>query len=80
MQKNETSNRAIRLFEKLSILNIKPLLIWPDAGATALAKREAPKIKGNIDARESRIRKDIEEANSLKEEADKKLEEANNKD
>ena len=31
------------------------------------------KIKANIDARENQIRKDIEEANSLKEEADKKL-------
>ena len=32
-----------------------------------------PKIKGNLDARENKIRKDIEEANLLKEEADKKL-------
>ena len=38
-----------------------------------IAKIFVPKIKGNIDARESQIRKDIDEANSLKEEADKKL-------
>ena len=37
-----------------------------------------PKIKANIDARESQIRKDIDEANSLKEEADKKLKKYNN--
>ena len=36
-----------------------------------IAKIFVPKIKGNIDARESQIRKDIDEANSLKEEADK---------
>jgi len=38
-----------------------------------IAKIFVPKIKGNIDARESQIRKDIDEANSLKEEADRKL-------
>ena len=32
-----------------------------------------PKIKSNIDAREDKIRKDLDEANRLKEEADKKL-------
>ena len=42
-----------------------------------IAKIFVPKIKGNIDARESQIRKDIDEANSLKEEADKKLKEYN---
>jgi len=42
-----------------------------------IAKIFVPKIKGNIDARESQIRKDINEANSLKEEADKKLKEYN---
>ena len=43
-----------------------------------IAKIFVPKIKGNIDARESQIRKDIDEANSLKEEADKKLIKYNN--
>ncbi len=43
-----------------------------------IAKIFVPKIKGNIDARESQIRKDIDEANSLKEEADKKLKKYNN--
>ena len=43
-----------------------------------IAKIFVPKIKGNIDARESQIRKDIDEANLLKEEADKKLEKYNN--
>jgi F0F1-type ATP synthase, subunit b len=43
-----------------------------------IAKIFVPKIKGNIDARESQIRKDIDEANSLKEEADKKLQKYNN--
>ena len=43
-----------------------------------IAKIFVPKIKGNIDARESQIRKDIDEANSLKEEADKKLRKYNN--
>jgi F-type H+-transporting ATPase subunit b len=43
-----------------------------------IAKVFVPKIKGNIDARESQIRKDIDEANSLKEEADKKLKKYNN--
>ena len=38
-----------------------------------VAKMFIPKIKGNLDARENKIRKDIEEANLLKEEADKKL-------
>ena len=38
-----------------------------------IAKIFIPKIKGNIDAREDKIRKDLEEANLLKEEADKKL-------
>ena len=42
-----------------------------------IAKIFVPKIKGNIDARESQIRKDINEANSLKEEADKKLKKYN---
>ena len=32
-----------------------------------------PKIKNNIDNRENKIRKDLEEASRLKEEADKKL-------
>ena len=38
-----------------------------------IAKIFIPKIKGNIDAREDKIRKDLEEARLLKEEADKKL-------
>ena len=38
-----------------------------------IAKIFIPKIKGNIDAREDKIRKDLEEASRLKEEADKKL-------
>ena len=42
-----------------------------------IAKIFIPKIKSNIDAREDKIRKDIEEANLLKEEADKKLKEYN---
>ena len=42
-----------------------------------IAKIFVPKIKGNIDARENQIRKDIDEANSLKEEADKKLQKYN---
>ena len=42
-----------------------------------IAKIFVPKIKGNIDARESQIRKDIDEANTLKEEADKKLQKYN---
>ena len=43
-----------------------------------IAKIFVPKIKGNIDARESQIRKDIDEANFLKEEAEKKLKKYNN--
>ena len=43
-----------------------------------VAKIFVPKIKGNIDSRENQIRKDIDEANSLKEEADKKLIKYNN--
>jgi len=42
-----------------------------------IAKIFVPKIKGNIDARESQIRKDIDEANSLKEQADRKLQKYN---
>ena len=42
-----------------------------------IAKIFIPKIKSNIDAREDKIRKDIEEANLLKEEADKKLKKYN---
>ena len=42
-----------------------------------IAKIFVPKIKGNIDARESQIRKDIDEANTLKEEADRKLQKYN---
>ena len=42
-----------------------------------IAKIFIPKIRGNIDARESQIRKDIDEANFLKEEADKKLKKYN---
>ena len=38
-----------------------------------IAKIFIPKIKSNIDAREDKIRKDLEEASRLKEEADKKL-------
>jgi len=38
-----------------------------------IAKIFIPKIKSNIDAREDKIRKDLDEANRLKEEADKKL-------
>ncbi len=38
-----------------------------------IAKIFIPKIKSNIDAREDKIRKDLEEAQLLKEEADKKL-------
>ena len=36
-----------------------------------------PKIKNNIDSREDKIRKDLEEANILKEQSDKKLKEYN---
>ena len=42
-----------------------------------IAKIFIPKIKNNIDARESQIRKDIDEASLLKEEADKKLKKYN---
>ena len=42
-----------------------------------IAKIFIPKIKNNIDARESQIRKDIDEANLLKEEADRKLKKYN---
>jgi len=38
-----------------------------------IAKIFIPKIKDNIDSREDKIRKDLEEAHLLKEEADKKL-------
>ena len=40
-----------------------------------ISKIFIPKIKNNIDARESKIRKDLEEAKSFKEEAEKKLKE-----
>ena len=39
---------VIRLFKKLESENIKPILLWPDAGATALAKRDAPEISTSI--------------------------------
>ena len=42
-----------------------------------IAKIFIPKIKSNIDSREDKIRKDIEEASLLKEEADKKLKKYN---
>ncbi len=38
-----------------------------------IAKIFIPKIKGNIDARENKIRKDLEEAKTFREEAEKKL-------
>jgi len=38
-----------------------------------ISKIFIPKIKNNIDSREDKIRKDLQEANLLKEEADKKL-------
>ena len=38
-----------------------------------IAKIFIPKIKNNIDTRESKIRKDLEEAKNFKEEAEKKL-------
>tara|TARA_B100000941_G_scaffold264954_1_gene219256 strand:+ start:508 stop:1089 length:582 start_codon:yes stop_codon:yes gene_type:complete len=40
-----------------------------------ISKIFIPKIKNNIDARESKIRKDLEEAKSFKEEAEKKFKE-----
>ena len=40
-----------------------------------LSKIFIPKIKANIDTREDKIRKDLEEAKTFKEEAEKKLEE-----
>ena len=39
---------AFRLFKKLNTGNIKPFLLWPDAGATALAKRDEPEISQSI--------------------------------
>ena len=42
-----------------------------------IAKIFIPKIKNNIDSRENKIRKDIEEAALLKEDADKKLKQYN---
>ncbi|WP_320667717.1 DUF1995 family protein [Prochlorococcus sp. MIT 1307] len=39
---------AFRLFKKLNTANIKPFLLWPDAGATALAKRDEPEISQYI--------------------------------
>ena len=39
---------AIRLKESISEASIKSLLLWPDAGATALAKRDAPELSDNI--------------------------------
>ena len=43
-----------------------------------MAKIFIPKIKENIDAREEKIRKDLEEAKSFREEAEKKLKTYNN--
>ena len=39
---------AIRLFQKLESLSNKCKLVWPDAGAAALAKRDAPEISKDI--------------------------------
>ena len=39
---------ALRLSKKLASLNIKCNIVWPDAGAAALAKRDAPEISQNI--------------------------------
>ena len=39
---------AIRLFQKLESLSNKCKLVWPDAGAAALAKRDAPEISEDI--------------------------------
>ncbi len=39
---------VIRLFKKLSTKDITLKLLWPDAGATALARRDAPEIKDHI--------------------------------
>ena len=43
-----------------------------------MAKIFIPKIKENIDAREEKIRKDLEEAKRFREEAEKKLKTYNN--
>ena len=43
-----------------------------------MAKIFIPKIKSNIDSRENKIRKDLEEAKIHKEQSEKKLEEYNN--
>ena len=39
---------VIRFFNNLKDNNIKSILLWPDAGATALAKRDAPEIEDYI--------------------------------
>ena len=39
---------VIRLANRLKSKSIKAILIWPDAGATALAKRDAPDLSENI--------------------------------
>ena len=39
---------VIRLFKKLEENNVQPILLWPDAGATALAKRDAPELSNYI--------------------------------
>ena len=39
---------ALRLSDKLASLNFKYNLVWPDAGAAALAKRDAPEISQYI--------------------------------
>ena len=39
---------VIRFFNNLKQDNIKSILLWPDAGATALAKRDAPEIADYI--------------------------------
>ncbi len=39
---------ALRLSQNLNSSNVDNILLWPDAGAAALAKRESPDLSNNI--------------------------------
>lgn len=39
---------AIRMTNSLRAKSLEPLLVWPDAGAAALAKRDAPELANDV--------------------------------
>ncbi len=55
---------ATRLYNKLADVNIKVKLIWADAGATALAKRDSPAISNDIKSYKDILQEDIELLNN----------------